>query len=99
MGMLFLFTDPFDYYFLYFSVLNWMGSPGDTSLYLIGWGSLADTVYINLLDEYLLYFFPCTGDTVMPVKCRGDGRPKDTKFVGKNSFSGYVLRVKAILLF
>ncbi|CAL8081721.1 unnamed protein product [Orchesella dallaii] len=39
-----------------------VGGAGNTD-YLIGWG-MTDNLYHNLLDEYLVYFFPCDGHGV-----------------------------------
>ena len=67
------FQDPFEYYFFMFAYLN-MGI-GASQSYLMGWGSMNDTLYTNLLDDYLNYFFPCDGRGV-PEMSAAQGRPQ-----------------------
>ncbi|ODN06486.1 Sphingomyelin phosphodiesterase 4 [Orchesella cincta] len=53
----------FEFYILSFSGhICAVGGAGNTD-YLIGWG-MTDNLYHNLLDEYLVYFFPCDGHGV-----------------------------------
>lgn len=48
-----------------FASINLIGvSPGRAGDYLNGWAALQDTLYTNVLDEYLAYYFPCNGTGV-----------------------------------
>jgi len=48
-----------------FGSVNLLGvNTGRTADYLHGWAVLQDTLYTNLLEEYLVYFFPCDGSGV-----------------------------------
>lgn len=55
-------VNSFEYFFLsYASHICALKGLGFTSDYLVGWGTMTDNLYNNLLDDYLVYFFPCTG--------------------------------------
>ncbi|CAG7838245.1 unnamed protein product [Allacma fusca] len=69
-----IFLNPFEYYFFMFAYTN-MGI-GASQSYLMGWGSLNDTLYTNMLDEYNNYFFPCDGRGV-PAISNTQGRPQN----------------------
>jgi hypothetical protein len=57
--------DPFEYYVFSFGSINLLGlNTGRSTDYLQGWAVLQDTLYTNLLEEYLIYFFPCDGSGV-----------------------------------
>lgn len=55
----------FEFFFLSFTahICTFKGT-GSISDYLTGWGTMTDNIYNNLLDDYLNYFFPCTGHGV-----------------------------------
>jgi hypothetical protein len=48
-----------------FASINLLGiSIGRPVDYLNGWATLQDTLYTNVLEDYLTYYFPCSGTGV-----------------------------------
>lgn len=55
-------VNSFEFFFMSFAAhICALKGTGITSDYLVGWGTMTDNLYNNLLDDYLAYFFPCNG--------------------------------------
>lgn len=78
---------PFEYYFFAFASIQ-TGTITDQHGVLGGLVNLADTVYTNLLGEFLEYFFPCNGRGVPPIIVSQELVPDENYTSGSSSGTG-----------
>ncbi|XP_021966889.1 uncharacterized protein LOC110862046 isoform X2 [Folsomia candida] len=82
-----LMLNPFEYYIFSFASINLLGlaPTGRNTDYLSGWAALQDTLYTNVLEEYLSYYFPCTGSGVPSHNFNYTANhPKETVFMANS---------------
>ena len=64
--VLILFADPFEYFIYVFSSVL-VGNRAEQNTYLFGWQNVTESVYTNLLEDFLQFFLPTNGRAVPPI--------------------------------